>query len=102
MIKQLFFLFLFLFIFSLQLFSQKLIYKSNGNILNSNGQELSSNLVRIVLRENQQLLKNYNAARTKKTLEIYYLFRGQYCHLLVLSLMHLQDLMQVLHQKMKK
>ncbi len=50
------------------MFSQKLIYKSNGNILNSNGQELSSNLVRIVLRENQQLLKNYNAARTKKNI----------------------------------
>ncbi len=66
MIKQLFFLFLF--ICSLQLFSQKLIYKSNGNILNSNGQELSPNLVRIVLKENQQLLKNYNTARRKKTI----------------------------------
>ena len=66
MIKQLFILLFFS--CSLQSFSQKLVYKSNGNILNSNGQELSPNLVRIVLRENQQLLKNYNIARRKKTI----------------------------------
>lgn len=63
-----FFFLFFLFFCNVASFSQKLIYKSNGNILNSNGQEFSPNLVRIVLKENQQLLKNYNTARRKKTI----------------------------------
>ena len=65
MIKRLFFLFLFF--CSLQLLSQKLIYKSNGNILNSENQQISPDQVRELLKNNQKLLADYNAGRSKKT-----------------------------------
>jgi len=65
MIKSLFFLFL-LFC-SLQSFSQKLVYKSNGNILNSENQKISPDQVRELLKDNEKLLADYNVGRKKKT-----------------------------------
>ena len=66
MIKPLFFLFLFF--CSFQSFSQKLIYKSNGNILNSENQKISPAGVRALLANNEKLLADYNAGRSKKTI----------------------------------
>lgn len=65
MIKQLFILLFF--VCSLQSFSQKLVYKSNGNILNSENQKISPDQVRELLKDNEKLLADYNAGRTKKT-----------------------------------
>ena len=65
MIKQLFFLLLFF--CSLQSHSQKLMYKSNGTVLNSENQKISPDQVRELLKNNQQLLADYNDGRTKKT-----------------------------------
>lgn len=65
MIKQLFILLFF--VCSLQTFSQKLVYSSNGNILNSENQKISPDQVRELLINNQKLLADYNAGRTKKT-----------------------------------
>ena len=65
MIKPLFFLLLFF--CSLQSFSQKLVYKSNGTILNSENQKISPDQVRELLKDNEKLLADYNAGRTKKT-----------------------------------
>jgi len=59
--------FLFLFFCSFQSFSQKLIYRSNGTILNSENQKISPNAVRTLLANNEKLLADYNAGRTKKT-----------------------------------
>ena len=66
MIKQLFILLFF--VCSLQSFSQKLVYKSNGNILNSENQNISPDQVRELLKDNEKLLANYNAGRSKKTI----------------------------------
>ncbi len=65
MFKPLFFLFLFF--CSLQSYSQKLVYKSNGTILNSENQQISPDQVRELLKDNQKLLADYNAGRSKKT-----------------------------------
>jgi hypothetical protein len=65
MIKSCFFLFVFL--CSLHSFSQKLIYNSNGNILNSENQKITPDQVRELLVNNEQLLADYNAGRSKKT-----------------------------------
>jgi hypothetical protein len=65
MIKPLFVLLLFFCI--LQSHSQKLVYKSNGNILNSDNQQISPDQVRELLKNNQKLLADYNAGRSKKT-----------------------------------
>ena len=65
MIKQLFVL-LFCFCF-LQSHSQKLVFKSNGTILNSENQQISPDQVRELLKNNQKLLADYNAGRSKKT-----------------------------------
>jgi hypothetical protein len=65
MIKQFFFLLLFLSTF--QSFSQKLVYKSNGTILNSENQKISPDQVRDLLKDNEKLLADYNAGRSKKT-----------------------------------
>jgi hypothetical protein len=65
MIKPLFFLFIML--CSLQSFSQKLVYKSNGNIRDSENNKISPDQVRKVLANNEKLLADYNAGRTKKT-----------------------------------
>ena len=65
MIKPLFFIILFL--CSLQSHSQKLVYKSNGNILNSENQKISPNQVRALLANNEKLLADYDEGRAKKT-----------------------------------
>jgi hypothetical protein len=74
MIKPLFVLLLFFCI--LQSHSQKLVYKSNGNILNSENQQISPNQVRELLKDNQKLLANYNAGRSKKTVGNVLLYGG--------------------------
>jgi hypothetical protein len=65
MIKPLFFILLFL--CSLQSYSQKLVYKSNGNITDSQNNKISPDQVRELLKDNEKLLADYNAGRTKKT-----------------------------------
>ncbi len=65
MIKQLFVLLFFCCI--LQSHSQKLVYKSNGTILNSENQQISPDQVRELLKNNQKLLPDYNAGRSRKT-----------------------------------
>jgi hypothetical protein len=65
MIKPLFFILLFL--CSLQSYSQKLVYKSNGNIKDSENNKISPDQVRELLKDNEKLLADYNAGRTKKT-----------------------------------
>jgi hypothetical protein len=74
MIKQVFILLLFF--CALQTYSQKLVYKSNGNILNSENQKISPNQVRELLVNNEELLANYNAGRTKKTVGNVLLYGG--------------------------
>ena len=74
MIKPLFVLLLFFCI--LQSHSQKLVYKSNGNILNSENQQISPDQVRELLKDNQKLLADYNAGRSKKTLGNVLLYGG--------------------------
>ncbi|HQZ26349.1 MAG TPA: hypothetical protein PLD18_13710 [Flavobacterium sp.] len=66
MMKQLFVLLFFCCI--LQSHSQKLVYKSNGTILNSENQQISPDQVRELLKNNQELLADYNAGRFKKTI----------------------------------
>lgn len=66
MIKQV--LILLLFFISLQSYSQKLVYKSNGNILNSENQKIKPDQVREILANNEKLLADYNAGRSKKTI----------------------------------
>jgi len=65
MIKPLFFLFLFF--CSLQSHSQKLIYKSNGNITDVENNKISPDQVRELLKDNEKLLADYNVGRKKKT-----------------------------------
>ena len=65
MIKQLFVLLFFCCI--LQSHSQKLVYKSNGTILDSENQQISPDQVRELLKNNQKLVADYNAGRSKKT-----------------------------------
>jgi hypothetical protein len=65
MIKQLVVLLLFFCI--LPSHAQKLVYKSNGNILNSENQPISPDQVRELLKDNQKLLADYNGGRSKKT-----------------------------------
>ena len=65
MTKQLFILLLL--VCSSYSFSQKLVYNSNGNILNPEKQKISPDQVRELLKNNEKLLANYNAGRSKKT-----------------------------------
>jgi hypothetical protein len=51
----------------MQSFSQNLIYKSNGTILNSENQKISPIQVRELVKDNEKLLAEYNAGRSKKT-----------------------------------
>ena len=74
MIKRLFFLLLFFCV--LQSHSQKLVYKSNGTILNSENQQISPDQVRILLKDNQKLLADYNAGMSKKKVGNILLFGG--------------------------
>ena len=62
--KQLFVLLFFFCI--LQSHAQKLVYKSNGTILNSENQQISPDQVRELLKDNEKLLADYNAGRSKK------------------------------------
>jgi hypothetical protein len=43
------------------------VYKSNGTILNSENQQISPDQVRELLKDNQKLVAEYNAGRSKKT-----------------------------------
>lgn len=63
--KHLFFLLAF--VCSTFLYSQKLVYKSNGTILNSENQKITPNQVRELLKDNEKLLADYNEGRSKKT-----------------------------------
>lgn len=65
MMKPLFFILFFFCV--LQSHAQKLVYKSNGNILNSQNQQISPDQVRELLKDNEKLLATYNAGRSKKT-----------------------------------
>ena len=65
MIKQLVVLLFFFCI--VQSHAQKLVYKSNGNIVNSENQQISPDQVRELLKDNEKLLAEYNAGRSKKT-----------------------------------
>jgi hypothetical protein len=64
-VKQ--FFFIMCLIFFHQSFAQQLIYKPNGNILNSENQKIQPDQVRELLANNQQLLDKYNAGRSKQT-----------------------------------
>ncbi|MBG6111698.1 hypothetical protein H4V97_000543 [Flavobacterium sp. CG_23.5] len=74
MIKPLFFLFLFF--YSLQSYSQKLIYKSNGTINDSENNKISPDGVRALLANNEKLLVDYNSGRKKKTIGNIMLYSG--------------------------
>ncbi|MBB1194894.1 hypothetical protein DNC80_14585 [Flavobacterium sp. SOK18b] len=65
MIKRIFVLIIFFSTF--QSYSQKIVYESNGNILDSEREKITPNQVRELLKDNQQLLTDYNIGRTKKT-----------------------------------
>lgn len=54
--------------FCMQSYSQKLIYNSNGNILNSDKQKISPHQVRELLASNEKMLADYNDGRSKKTI----------------------------------
>ncbi len=65
MIKRiLFFVFV---LTSLQSYSQNLVYKSNGNIRDSENNKISPDKIRELLANNEKLLADYNAGRSKKT-----------------------------------
>lgn len=66
MLKQLFVLLFF--VCSLQSYSQKLVCKSNGNIIDSENNTVSPTRVRELLANNEKLLADYNAGRSKKTI----------------------------------
>jgi hypothetical protein len=61
------FIFFFLLFCSVASFSQTLIYKSNGNILNAANEKISPDQIRELFKENEKLLADYNAGRSKKT-----------------------------------
>lgn len=65
MIKQL--VLVLFFLGSLPSFAQKWIYKSNGTIFNTENQKIIPDQVREVLANNEKLLAEYNAGRSKKT-----------------------------------
>jgi len=69
-------LFILLFFCSLHSFSQKLIYKSDGTILNSENQRILPVTVRAMLANNEKLLSDYNAGRRKKTIGNIMLYGG--------------------------
>ncbi len=64
--KKLFYL-TFLF-FSITTFSQKINYKGNGNVYDSNDKRISPNEVRKMISNNPTLLNLYNEGRGKKTI----------------------------------
>lgn len=66
MIKN--FLYFILLVTSLQSFSQRITYKSNGTVLNENQIKLQPDEVRELLKNNDKLLAEYNSGRSKKTI----------------------------------
>ena len=65
MIKRI--LFFIILLFCLQSNSQNLVYKSNGNIRDSENNKISTDKVRALLVSNEKLLADYNEGRSKKT-----------------------------------
>ena len=65
MIKRV--IFFILVLFSIQSYSQKLVYKSNGNVRDSENNKISPDKVRELLANNEKLLADYDAGRPKKT-----------------------------------
>ena len=55
-------------LFSFSSYSQKIIYKGNGNIYDSNEKRISPDGVRSLISYNPALLKYYNDSREKKTI----------------------------------
>ena len=74
MTKQ--FLFFIIILFSFHSFSQKLIYNSNGNIIDAQNNKVSPEQVRAILSNTQQILDNYNVGRNKKTIGNIMLYGG--------------------------
>ena len=74
MIKNL--LFIIAFLLSLQSQSQNLVYKSNGNVRDSENNKISPKKMRVLLASNQKLLAVYNAGRSKKTIGNILLYGG--------------------------
>ncbi len=60
-------IFLFFLFYNVATFSQIIIYKSNGNIRDSENKKISPDQVRELLVSNEKLLADYNAGRSKKT-----------------------------------
>lgn len=74
MIKPIFFLLL---LFGgLQSYSQKLFYKSNGIITDTENNKISPSVVRTLLANNEKLLADYNFGRRKKTIGNIMLYGG--------------------------
>ena len=61
---------------SFQSYSQKLIYKSNGTINDSENNKISPNGVRALLANKEKLLADYNSGRRKKTIGNIMLYGG--------------------------
>lgn len=70
------FIFFFLLFCSVTSFSQTLFYKSNGNILNAANEKISPDQIRELFKENEKLLADYNAGRSKKTVGNVLLYGG--------------------------
>ncbi len=60
-------LFVFIAIINLQMYGQKLVYTANGAITYSNGTNLSKTQVETILKDNQVLLRNYVAGKSKQS-----------------------------------
>ena len=59
-----------LFVFFITCFgsnSQILVYKSNGNIIDTANKSIAPDKMRAMLAQNEKLLTEYNAGRSKKT-----------------------------------
>lgn len=60
-------LFFVFFISCFESHSQSLVYKSNGNIIDTEKKAISPDKMRLLLANNEKMLKEYNAGRSKKT-----------------------------------
>ena len=74
MIKR--FYLLFFFFYSFHSYSQKLVYQSNGNIIDTENNKIVPSEVRVLLANNEKLLADYNFGRKKKTVGNILLFGG--------------------------
>ena len=77
MIKSIFCIFIF--ISSSKLYCQNLVYKSNGNVRDTENNKISPDKVRALLASNQKLLAGYSAGRSKKTLGNILIIGGLSC-----------------------